>query len=33
MEALSNSIVIEVSFGTHLEKDIERLSDDYQREN
>lgn len=31
IEALTNAVVIEVTFGTHREKDIERLSDDYGR--
>lgn len=31
IEALTNAVVIEVTFGTHKENDIERLSDDYGR--
>ena len=31
IEAITDAVVIEVTFGTHQEKDIERLSDDYGR--
>ena len=33
IEALSDSEVIEITFGIHNEKDITRLEDDYGREN
>jgi mannose-6-phosphate isomerase-like protein (cupin superfamily) len=31
MKAITDSVVIEVTFGTHKEKDIERIEDDYGR--
>lgn len=31
LEALTNAVVMEVSFGDHDEKDIIRLADDYDR--
>ena len=31
IKALTNSVVVEISFGFHDEKDIERLADDYGR--
>lgn len=33
MTAIEDSTVIEVTYGTHKEKDIERLEDDFGREN